>query len=154
MNHTSLNISYLAGLRKVKQREISDATGVSQSEISRIVNGAEPDLDEVVALAEYFKVPKELLISTDLTTRFTTLAEYDAWVVKNTAAKVHLDEHLAAVNLAPIALQAIVEHYVRTMAPLTGKSPEQLQEEIDSIYQLLLEAHQKSFAGTSYQEPS
>lgn len=154
MNHTSLNISYLAGLKKVKQREISEATGVSQSKISRIVNGAEADYDEVVALSRYFKVPKELLISTDLTSQFATLAEYDAWVVKNTAAKVHLDEHLAAVNLAPIALQAIVEHYVRTMAPLTGKTPEELHEEIDSIYQLLLEEHQKPLANTSYLDAS
>lgn len=63
----------LIGEHKVGQAEISEATGISQSTISRLLSGhiANPSIDVVRLLAEFFKVSVDYLIGkTDDSFRF------------------------------------------------------------------------------------
>jgi transcriptional regulator with XRE-family HTH domain len=60
MNTFAQSLQKLMDERKVKQKELADAIGLTQASISNyFVKGAEPGVDVIIKLAKYFNVGPE-----------------------------------------------------------------------------------------------
>lgn len=137
-----MNIKTLKRYYKTTQNEISAATGIDQSRISRLENGSTPKHDEVVRLSNYFEVPVEMFSGEDIAERFPTFDAFDEWQKKAQAQKRKVLDHAAAVGRAPFLLDALLEHYATTVSQVIGKEPAQVWEEVERLYQKRVEANQ------------
>lgn len=152
LNYFAKNISLLIVLLDLKQRTLSEQTGISQSRISRLVNGASPDYGEVSALAKAFEVSTTMLTEEDLSARFSDKNSWEKWVEQNRRKEDAAKRHLSAVSTAPIKITALQNHYIKTMSELTGKSEKELQKEIESIFQELLQEFQQALSSRPVQD--
>jgi len=143
LNYFTKNINLLIGLTDIKQRILSEQTGISQSRISRLVNGAAPDYDEVVAISKFFEAPTSKLTDEELSLEFKDRKSWQEWVEQNKTRENVAQRHLIAVSTAPIKIRAIQDHYVKTISELTGKPQSELHQEIETIFQKLLREYQQ-----------
>lgn len=67
MNNLSKNIKYLRNLKKLSQEALAEELGVHRSRItSHEANRTEPNVEMILALSDFFKVPVDILLRHDL----------------------------------------------------------------------------------------
>lgn len=68
MNFISKNIRHLRDLKGLSQEQLAEELGITRSNLGSKEEGrSEPNLELLVALSEYFKLPVDILIKKDLT---------------------------------------------------------------------------------------
>ncbi|MCM4157588.1 LexA family transcriptional regulator [Gramella sp. AN32] len=68
MNYISKNIRHLRDLKGISQERLADELGITRSNLGSKEEGrSQPNLDLLVAISDYFKIPVDILIRKDLT---------------------------------------------------------------------------------------
>lgn len=106
-----------------------------------------PTHDDTVRLADFFGLPVEMLIRENLEKKFVTWQEVEDWKLQQELAKKRGEQHLAAVAQAPVLLNALVEHYVKTVSDLTGAQPNSIRKEIEQLFHARLKEVQGAAQG-------
>jgi phage repressor protein C with HTH and peptisase S24 domain len=76
MNQFTKNLNYLLAQKKFTNKSLGESIGAASTTISSYRAGkAEPNIDRLLAISEFFDVPIEQLINADLSTRSYILHE-------------------------------------------------------------------------------
>lgn len=147
----SKNIKHLRVLKGLTTRQLGDEIDVSQGTISRWETAtAEPGSEMIQRVATFFGLPVEYFIREDLASKWTTWREVDKWKEREIKARAVAESNMKDTALAPIRSKVLTDHYIRTVAKLKGVPEQEVQDEIEALFEQEVRQVQESVRGTTY----